>query len=227
MPGITLFADDVESFVSLIQKKAHQKEMKWVKFAKSIQEIRQILSNFNVARLIVDWIFEGEQEDGVTVLEKAREKKSSTELFLVTGHPLNPDILERLDRIDAKVIEKNTLNWDRLLRLLNGEQLEEDLFLSEGQQVDIGELSLRLEEEESKNERLHSLVGKLADDIVNEISVEMDKIKNKDEKTLFIGTRKLTINQLKNEIQMQTHIGLKLIELHRKLKNREKGIKIE
>jgi len=212
--ALVLFADDNESFVTYLKEWAYSRGIGFVEFLRSAKEARIILGTKSVRRAILDQVFEGENDTGVDVLEYGRRRNPKMEAILLTGKYVGEVERARLAHIEGTLLDKDALTGDQMERLLASDR---DFLIPNNQpnpEVDIGEVKLRLEETLDSLAFLNQTFDQLASGTITDILGELDKLKNRDKKTLYIGDRLLTIEELKHELRKRSETGLQLIRLH-------------
>lgn len=205
MPS-TIITDDSVTLIDTIKEFIRDNNIQDVVCLTSLVEAFKIVNQEEPKRVIADLVFEGESEDGITLLEIARNQYPEAECILLTGYLLNDSQLRRCRKINAKVVNKANLTDDLLRNLLIGEIKAEG---GEGDlkvQEDIGEIRLKYEK-----------IDKLLNELIQDIYEELSRIPNQDEKALMVGDKMLSIADLRKHIEQKTDIGTRAIEMYRAL----------
>ena len=217
MEAAILIADDDESFLSFISDFARKIGIVDALFKQSLGEVVACLGTNPIKRLILDNVFEGDNRTGLEVLERCSKEYPQIDRFLVTGQPISPLQIARLSSIDGRFLHKGTLTADELKLLLTCAPDIGHIPSLPLKGVDIGVLSVELDLEKKRNKTLKDLTDLLADDLKVDIIAELDKIKSKDKKILYIGGVEYNATELISAVRDNDDPGPLLIQLHRKL----------
>jgi len=222
--GLILFADDDESFIQLVKDRILGIGLRNTVFIDSLKKVRDIIDGNKLLRIILDMKFEGEKKNGIDLLEYSSTKHPQATKYLLTGKPITDAQKGRLTKIGAKLVDKDTLTWEKVIGLIRG---NEDVGINPNADIaqsDIGEVNLRLDDERALNQELKELVTTLAGDVISEIKQELAKKKNKNKKVFYFGGRLMSINELIEAVDSLSGPGPEFVGLHRILKKELGGL---
>ena len=208
----TLLVDDQETLVTTLEGLAEQQGHQHVNFFTSLNDAREAAEREQFDRYIADYVFEGEEGNGLSFLEEVSDRSPEAELFLLTGKPLNEQTEERLKRIGGNLIHKSALDSRLVAKLFSKEPLTGGI-AKEREDIDIGELRLKVERLETDLRDRDDLTNLLIEDIIG----ELEQIKDQRKVALLIGDRMLSAESLIGEVKNKTPIGRELIRLHHEL----------
>ena len=177
--------------------------------SRSLSAARQRWQVLRPSRVIADLRFEGENEDGLTLLEEVHLSAPQTELVLCTGNTVFGDVEDRARRIGATILEKSRIDLTSLEDLLTpGRQLQ-----SEPEAVDVALLRLEADTLRKENRDLMDLNNMFIKDLVKALK----EVHAADEDRLSIAGRRLSVDQLRIEVEQRTDLGIEVIQLYNKL----------
>ena len=116
-----LFADDNPSLIEILKRYDRRKEGQAVRFVDSLRTARLATDEACYDRVIVDRVFEGEDDDGLKFLEDVRSKLPYAELVLITGRQIDAHDFQRLAQVGALLIRKSAFTPDLAARLFSAE----------------------------------------------------------------------------------------------------------
>ena len=219
-----IFADDDEGFCDYIKERATREGFTDIVFCTKLTDVRDALDSQEVSRIILDQVFLGEQQTGLDVLEYAARTKSETERFLITGVNIDDSMKARLNRAEARIVDKDVLKWDAIEKLLSGEEAVGQPPDSPLKQTDVGLLNLRLEEidelfrgEKAKRVELKELVDRLAHDDIADILRRLGPKNTSPDTVLIVGNTKYSMAQICDAVENMEPPGVEWIALHREL----------
>ncbi|MCJ7459564.1 MAG: response regulator [candidate division Zixibacteria bacterium] len=209
----TLFVDDCESLVETVKVFIEDEKIETTFCKTSLEEAQEVLKEVkDVKCVIADLVFEGSTEDGIHLLEMVKKQYPKAECILLTGYVLNDSQLNRLKKIDGKLIYKADLNEDILRKLLSGETILEGEESSYKSEVDVGELKLRYDK-----------MNSILDEMIEDIYEELESIENQNEIGILAGIRTLSVAQLRKHLEAKDEIGTEIIKMYRSLNKRLRG----
>jgi DNA-binding response OmpR family regulator len=214
----TLLVDDQETLVEKLEELAEQQGHEHVSFYTSLEDARKAARQIDFDRYIADYVFEGEEGDGLSFLEEVSEMQPSADLILLTGKPLSERTEERLRRIGGNLIHKSALGKELVGKLFSRESIPDEVARTDDS-VDVGELRLRVESLEAVLEDLEPLTDLLIEDIL----FELQEIADQSKRVMLIGGSMMSAEELRKEVKGKTVIGRELIRLHHELFRRLRG----
>lgn len=217
----TMLVDDSMPLLTHLRTWASQTGHTEVEFFSSLGEARSAARRRSYKRVIADQQFEGEEGDGLGLLEEIRESESrgetETDLVLLTGKPVSERKRRRLERIGGRLVQKGGVDARLLHELFRPEgKLERNVEV--GVEVDVAELRLRYEEVLEQLEGVRELNDLLVEDII----AELDQIEDQERKVLAAGTRRLSPAGIRDEVVSKTDFGREVIRAHHELNRRRR-----
>lgn len=121
-----LFVDDSEPLVTTIEEWARLHGHKSANFYRSLKDARRAVERRDFSRIVADYKFDGEEEDGIGFLENIRDRRPEVELVLLTGNQLSSQQLARLRAIEAVLVHKSSLDSQQLEALLSKVRIKQE-----------------------------------------------------------------------------------------------------
>lgn len=207
-----LVVDDNDSLLDAISESVKTLSLAGVLLMRTIAEAKEAVLRQSFRRIIADQVFEGEDADGVTLLQEARAKDSKVELVLLTGKEVNPTRQQKMEEIRGVVVPKDRLSVELLKKLISQEPFREEE-IGKREPQDVGQLSLQLD----NTEKAYIELKKLTDLLIEDILMELGNVKNANVKSLLIGGRIFSAEELREELKLMTPLGRKIVKLHHEL----------
>jgi len=208
----TLVVDDSQELIETLGVTAQRNGIGNAEFLSSLGQARSTARKRSFGRFIADYIFEGEDDDGVRFLEDMRSLNPSAELVLLTGKPVSEKVTERLQRIGASYLSKGAFDKDVFGLLVSSSPIPTEAF--EGRS-DFDVAALRLQFDNLRTQ--YDDVYELNDLLVSDILEELERVPDRAKQILLIGEKRLSADDLRREVLKRTEIGRQLIRLHHEL----------